>query len=167
MGFDTMTANIELGFKADPRDYDLAAGILKDLGITNIELLTNNPAKIISLESNGITVTKRVPMVPQLWGDSLKEDRDDYLYTKIKKMGHLLTFPNQTKGCKNSEDIARNGNNVEKSENEMVYLESNEITTLLDHHIDANSTKELITDKRGSLCPATIRAIQCLKSWLK
>jgi hypothetical protein len=138
MGFDTMTANVELGFKADPRDYDLAAAILKDLGITNIELLTNNPAKVTSLQNNGITITKRVAMVPQLWGANVKEDRDEYLYTKIKKMGHLLTFPNQFKGYKNSEEILDKGKNVEKK-NEIVngiYLKSNEISSLFDRHFD-------------------------------
>ncbi len=59
-GLDTVEANEELGFAADCRDYDLAAGALKLLGVSRVRLITNNPEKVAALESAGITVTERV-----------------------------------------------------------------------------------------------------------
>lgn len=93
MGFDTMSANEELGFHADPREYGAAVEILHDLQISNVEILTNNPVKIEWLRRNGITVVKRVPLIPKQWGQQMFADRDSYLRTKIKKMGHLITLP--------------------------------------------------------------------------
>lgn len=67
MGHDTVSANILLGHLADARKYDVAAEILRDLGVGSCRLLTNNPEKMEALESEGITVETRVPMVPRVW----------------------------------------------------------------------------------------------------
>lgn len=84
-GLDTVEANRKLGFKPDLRDYGIGAQILADLGIKNIELLTNNPKKVIGLEGYGLTIVKRVPIEIKPNDVNLK-----YMKTKKKKMGHLL-----------------------------------------------------------------------------
>lgn len=84
-GKDTVEANEELGFSADPRDYGIGAQILADLGLTKIRLLTNNPRKIVGLEAFGLEVVERIPIeVPP---NPLNER---YLRTKRVKLGHLL-----------------------------------------------------------------------------
>jgi len=85
MGLDTVEANIELGFGEDLRDYGIGAQILKDLGLSKIRLLTNNPKKIIGLEGFGMEIVERIPLVIK----SNKENKK-YLMTKKKKMGHIL-----------------------------------------------------------------------------
>jgi GTP cyclohydrolase II len=85
-GMDTVEANESLGFAADARDYDFPAQILKQLGATQIRLLSNNPEKVRQLEEAGIHVVERVPCQPRI----AKISRA-YLQTKKKKMGHLLT----------------------------------------------------------------------------
>ena len=87
MGKDTVEANEELGFKADMRDYGIGAQILVDLGLHKIRLMTNNPRKIIGLEGYGIEVVERIPIETK----PLKENIE-YLKTKAKKMGHLLSI---------------------------------------------------------------------------
>jgi 3,4-dihydroxy 2-butanone 4-phosphate synthase/GTP cyclohydrolase II len=85
-GKDTVEANHALGFKADLRDYGIGAQILVDLGLKNLRLLTNNPAKRAGLEGYGLQVVERVPIeVP-----SNPENRK-YLSTKRDKLGHLLS----------------------------------------------------------------------------
>lgn len=84
-GMDTVEANQELGFAADPRDYDFSAQILKQLGAKKIRLLSNNPDKVRQLENAGIQVVERVPCQPRVHKIS-----HAYLRTKKKKMGHLL-----------------------------------------------------------------------------
>jgi 3,4-dihydroxy 2-butanone 4-phosphate synthase/GTP cyclohydrolase II len=90
-GLDTVEANIALGFDADLRDYGIGAQILADLGLHKIRLLTNNPRKVIGLESYGLqiveTVVLRTPPTPY----NLK-----YLKTKQKKLGHLLEVDEAT-----------------------------------------------------------------------
>jgi 3,4-dihydroxy 2-butanone 4-phosphate synthase/GTP cyclohydrolase II len=84
-GVDTVEANLQLGFGADERDYDLCADILRQLGITKVRMMSNNPDKIASLERAGIKVTERVPLEIDP-----SDHATDYLRTKKEKMGHLL-----------------------------------------------------------------------------
>ncbi|KAJ3264437.1 GTP cyclohydrolase II [Chytriomyces hyalinus] len=96
-GFDTHTANIELGHPADARTYKIATAILRDLQIPTVRLLTNNPHKVESVVHDGVVVSERVPMIPASWSstDRAVLDRDEYLVTKVQKMGHILDIPNQ------------------------------------------------------------------------
>jgi 3,4-dihydroxy 2-butanone 4-phosphate synthase / GTP cyclohydrolase II len=84
-GFDTVEANVELGFAPDLRDYGTGAQILADLGLSTIRIMTNNPKKIVALEGYGLRVTGReqIEVAPQ-------EDNMCYLRTKRDKMGHML-----------------------------------------------------------------------------
>lgn len=84
-GFDTVEANEMLGFPADMRSYDVAAAILKDLGVSKVNLMTNNPRKIDGLESYGIEIVNRVPI--QM---NHNEKNEFYLQTKKEKLGHML-----------------------------------------------------------------------------
>ena len=84
-GMDTVEANIALGFKADQREYGTGASILAHLGVKKLILMTNKPAKITGLEGYGIEIVRREPIEIASNG---KDER--YLYTKYKKMGHLL-----------------------------------------------------------------------------
>jgi 3,4-dihydroxy 2-butanone 4-phosphate synthase/GTP cyclohydrolase II len=84
-GKDTVDANLELGFKEDLRDYGIGAQILVDLGVRKIQMLTNNPKKIVGLEGYGLTVTKRIPIEI-----SPTESNTHYLKTKKERMGHIL-----------------------------------------------------------------------------
>lgn len=84
-GFDTVEANKKLGFKPDLRDYGIGAQILKDLGLSTIRILTNNPRKIVGLKGYGLTVTKRVPIETEP-----SEENLDYLKAKKDKLGHYL-----------------------------------------------------------------------------
>jgi 3,4-dihydroxy 2-butanone 4-phosphate synthase/GTP cyclohydrolase II len=84
-GLDTIEANIELGFKADLRDYGIGAQILRDLGLTRIRLLTNNPKKVVGLEGYEIDIVERIPLIVKA-----NEINKKYLMTKKEKMGHLM-----------------------------------------------------------------------------
>jgi len=86
-GFDTVEANLNLGFDADLRDYAISAQIIEDLGIASINLVTNNPVKIEALESYGIKINNRVPIQTEM-----KMENEKYLNTKVEKMGHLLNY---------------------------------------------------------------------------
>jgi GTP cyclohydrolase II len=83
-GHDTVEANLQLGFDADLRSYDLAAAILRDLGVASVRLMTNNPAKLEGLAAAGIPVTAHEPH----WVDA-HEHAADYLEVKKTKMGHI------------------------------------------------------------------------------
>jgi 3,4-dihydroxy 2-butanone 4-phosphate synthase/GTP cyclohydrolase II len=84
-GLDTVEANIALGFDADLRDYGIGAQILADLGLHKIRLLTNNPKKVIGLESYGLHIVEIVDLITPPTPYNL-----EYLKTKQKKLGHLL-----------------------------------------------------------------------------
>jgi 3,4-dihydroxy 2-butanone 4-phosphate synthase/GTP cyclohydrolase II len=86
-GLDTVEANIALGFDADLRDYGIGAQILADLGLHKIRLLTNNPKKVIGLESYGLQIVEIVDLITPPTPYNL-----EYLKTKQKKLGHLLDF---------------------------------------------------------------------------
>lgn len=84
-GYDTVTANIALGFEEDLRDYKDAAQILKYFGIEKVNLLSNNPKKFESLEIYGIDIAKRIELVVPT-----NKHNQDYMDTKKVKMGHLI-----------------------------------------------------------------------------
>ncbi len=84
-GLDTVEANIELGFKADERDYGIGAQILRDLGANKIKLISNNPGKKTGLTGYGIEITRNVPIIVPT-----SEHCKVYLETKKKKLGHLF-----------------------------------------------------------------------------
>jgi GTP cyclohydrolase II len=84
-GADTIEANVQLGFDADLRQYELPGSILSHFGVSEVRLMSNNPDKIAALERAGIRVVERVPsIVPP------SATTEDYLRTKKEKMGHLL-----------------------------------------------------------------------------
>ncbi|MGB3910384.1 MAG: GTP cyclohydrolase II [Pseudolysinimonas sp.] len=84
-GLDTLDANLMLGLPADARDYGAATAILKDLGLTSVRLLTNNPEKARQLEERGVTVSELVPLVV-----GVGEFNEGYLEAKRDRMGHAL-----------------------------------------------------------------------------
>jgi len=84
-GRDTIEANLELGFKADERDYGIGAQILRDLGAQKIRLLTNNPTKRVGLAGYGIEIMECIPLIIEPG-----KHNKYYLQTKEKKMGHIL-----------------------------------------------------------------------------
>ncbi len=84
-GADTVEANLKLGFGPDLREYGVGAQILLDLGVRNMNLITNNPTKIVGLEGYGLKVVHRTPL---LVGSN--EHNEKYLQTKREKMGHLM-----------------------------------------------------------------------------
>jgi 3,4-dihydroxy 2-butanone 4-phosphate synthase/GTP cyclohydrolase II len=84
-GLDTVDANLKLGLPADLRDYGIGAQILKDLGLSSIRILTNNPKKIIGMEGYGLSVSEQVPIQAQS-----NIHNESYLETKREKMGHML-----------------------------------------------------------------------------
>ena len=84
-GADTVEANQQLGFPPDLRHYGIGAQILVDLGVSNMRLLTNNPKKVVGLESYGLNLVERLPIEAASNPENLH-----YLQTKREKMGHLL-----------------------------------------------------------------------------
>lgn len=84
-GYDTVEANAKLGFADDLREYGIGAQILRELGLTSIHLLTNNPRKIAGLEGHGLEITKRLQIEMPA-----KAESKVYMETKKNKLGHLL-----------------------------------------------------------------------------
>lgn len=84
-GKDTVEANEALGFRADLRDYGIGAQILRDLGITRMRLMTNNPKKIVGLDAYGLNIVERVPLEIEA-----NTNNERYLMTKRDKLGHLI-----------------------------------------------------------------------------
>ena len=84
-GLDTVDANAKLGFAPDLRHYGVGAQILADLGVRKMRLLTNNPRKVVGLESYGLELVERVPIIAHV-----NEENRRYLTTKLQRMGHLL-----------------------------------------------------------------------------
>ena len=84
-GYDTVEANLKLGYGQDLREYGLGAQILVDLGLKTICLLTNNPKKVVGLEGYGLEIVRQVPIKIRPNRHNIK-----YLHTKRDKLGHLL-----------------------------------------------------------------------------
>ena len=84
-GMDTVEANHTLGFDADMRHYDIGGQILKDLGVTRLRLLTNNPRKVVEISGFGIEIVERVPVEV-----SVNDENREYMLTKKLRMGHIL-----------------------------------------------------------------------------
>jgi 3,4-dihydroxy 2-butanone 4-phosphate synthase/GTP cyclohydrolase II len=84
-GMDTVEANHTLGFDADMRHYDIGGQILKDLGVTRLRLLTNNPRKVVGISGFGIEIVERVPVEV-----SVNDENREYMLTKKLRMGHIL-----------------------------------------------------------------------------
>lgn len=96
-GYDTVDANIKLGFKMDQRDYGVGAQIIRELGIVKIKLITNNPVKRAGLEGYGIEIVESVPLET-----TPNEHNTKYLETKRDKMGHSILKTTVVKKKKNS-----------------------------------------------------------------
>ena len=88
-GYDTVDANIHLGYDPDERDYGVGAQILREIGVRKMRLLTNNPVKRVGLEAYGLEITENVPIevTPNKYNER-------YLHTKKERMGHTLHFDN-------------------------------------------------------------------------
>lgn len=84
-GYDTVEANLALGFADDLRDYGIGAQVLRDLGVSRMRLITNNPTKIVGLEGYGLDVVERVPLIIPP-----RPENQRYMATKCAKMGHAL-----------------------------------------------------------------------------
>ena len=93
---DTVDANVALGYPSDRRDYGTGMQILRDLGVSTMRLLTNNPAKRAGLEGYGLSVIERVPLVT-----SPTPENAGYLLTKQERMGHVLEL-----GCRSRRHAA-------------------------------------------------------------
>ncbi|MBU1517830.1 MAG: bifunctional 3,4-dihydroxy-2-butanone-4-phosphate synthase/GTP cyclohydrolase II [Planctomycetes bacterium] len=84
-GLDTIDANLRLGFRADRRDYGIGAQIIRDLGLKQIKILTNNPKKTSRLEVYGIKIVKQIPLIAEPCPHNI-----EYLKTKKHRLGHIL-----------------------------------------------------------------------------
>jgi 3,4-dihydroxy 2-butanone 4-phosphate synthase/GTP cyclohydrolase II len=86
-GMDTVDANLHLGFNADERDYGVGAQILREVGVTKIRLMSNNPVKRIGLEAYGLSIVENVPIEV-----APNQHNAFYMQTKKTKMGHVLKY---------------------------------------------------------------------------
>ena len=97
-GYDTVEANVILGFAPDPRQYGIGAQILEDLGVKKMRLLTNNPTKRVGLEGFGLEVVERVPIIAPSTDENVK-----YMETKRERMGHILDPIEDASGDRSSD----------------------------------------------------------------
>ena len=86
-GMDTVDANLHLGFRADERDYGVGAQILREIGVSKIRLMTNNPKKRIGLEAFGLSIVENVPIEVKP-----NQYNEFYMQTKKERMGHKLKY---------------------------------------------------------------------------
>jgi len=84
-GYDTVEANLKLGFPMDLRDYGMGAQMLHDIGVRKIRLMTNNPKKVVGLEGHSLEIVEQLPIISEAHPDNAR-----YLATKREKMGHVL-----------------------------------------------------------------------------
>jgi GTP cyclohydrolase II len=105
-GYDTIDANIHLGYQPDERDYGIAVSILKNLQIQSIKLLTNNPEKIKQLTAAGIKIDERLPLIVEQ-----NKYNKAYIETKAKRAGHLFGDLADTKDIKTIQSIAEHRKN--------------------------------------------------------
>ena len=103
-GMDTVEANLELGFEADQRQYDMCVDMLKELKVIGLKLMTNNPKKEKALKSFGVNVVERVPLQV-----GLNPHNSHYLSTKVGKMGHQLDLPESSENVLPLEQTEKEG----------------------------------------------------------
>lgn len=84
-GYNTIEANLKLGFKEDERDYSIVSCILNDLGVKKLQLVTNNPTKLEYIKSLGIEITKRIPAIT-----AVQKYNEKYIQVKKEQMGHIF-----------------------------------------------------------------------------
>ena len=84
-GYDTVEANLKLGFAEDERDYRVAAKMIEELGIKSVSLITNNPLKIKELKELGVKISDREKIIVKY-----QNENKHYMNTKISKMGHMI-----------------------------------------------------------------------------
>lgn len=131
-GLDTVEANQRLGFKEDLRDYGVGAQILKDLGLTTVRLLTNNPKKVWGLEGYGLTIAEQIPL-------TIKPNPYNYAYLKTKreKLGHKLDEIFETE---EDSTRAKHGSNAEGSldtKGRKKAFDIEQVASHFDHRIEA------------------------------
>ena len=134
-GMDTVEANLALGFKADLREYGTGAEILADLGVKRMILMTNNPLKIKGLDGFGLEVVGREPIEM-----TCNEKNEFYMYTKYKKMGHILHVRNEA-------DIVSVRQKIEKEK-------KNEILTIKDKNMNLLEGKLLAEGQKVGIVAA-------------
>ncbi|KAI9290809.1 GTP cyclohydrolase II [Neoconidiobolus thromboides FSU 785] len=91
IGYDTVDANLKLGLPEDGRDYKIAQLIYKDFDINKVQLLTNNPKKVNTIQDLGIKVENRIAMIPKLFSEK-ETELNSYIRTKVLRMGHMLNI---------------------------------------------------------------------------
>lgn len=101
-GLDTVEANEHLGLKADYREFELPAAVLKHMGLTEVRLMTNNPEKVAALEAAGVHVVERVSALVEP-----QESFERYLQVKRDKLGHLSGAPENEPAARSADDSVR------------------------------------------------------------
>ena len=103
-GMDTVEANLALGFRDDERDYAVAAHMLHSLGLSSVQLMTNNPGKVGQLEKHGVKVSARLPhLLPP------NPHNRFYLETKAKRSGHFIDFSGLPRLQEQSDEVRVEG----------------------------------------------------------